>query len=174
MKLLLLTGQRRREIGDLAWSEIDLDARQIELPAIRTKNNRPHLVPLSDHALALFRTIAHRDDRELVFGRGEGGFSGWSKAKAELDMRIAEKRKKAGIKKSMPPWIIHDLRRSFVTHINESKIAPPHVVEALVNHISGHQAGVAGVYNKALYLDERRQALEAWGRHIATLVEGRE
>jgi hypothetical protein len=74
----------------------------------------------------------------------------------------------------MPPWIIHDLRRSFVTHINEDRIAPPHVVEALVNHVSGHQAGVAGVNNKALYVDERRQALEARDRHIATLLQGSE
>jgi hypothetical protein len=59
-----------------------------------------------------------------------------------------------------------------VTHINENKFAPPHVVEAIVNHVSGHLAGVAGTYNKALYLDERRQALETWGSHVARLVGG--
>jgi integrase len=170
IKLLLLTGQRRSEIGDLAWSEIDLHAHQIELPARRTKNGRPHLVPLSDAALAILLGTERRNDRELVFGQGEGGFSGWSKAKAELDARIAENRKKADLKKSMQPWTIHDLRRSFVTHINDNGIAPPHVVEALVNHISGHQAGVAGIYNKTLYLDERRKALERWGLHVEKLV----
>jgi hypothetical protein len=73
----------------------------------------------------------------------------------------------------MPPWRLHDLRRSFVTHVNESGFAQPHVVEAIVNHVSGHLAGVAGTYNKALYLAERRRALELWGTQVTALVEGR-
>ena len=167
VRLLILTGQRRAEIGDLAWPEIDLDKRQIELPASRTKNGRPHLVPLTEHATAILETITETEHRDFVFGRGVGGFSGWSKAKAELDARIAEARIKAGIKKPMPPWVLHDLRRSFVTHLNENKFAPPHVIEAIVNHVSGHLAGVAGTYNKALYLDERRRALGLWGHEVA-------
>jgi integrase len=170
VKLLILTGQRRQEIGDLAWSEIDLAGAQIEIPAERTKNHRPHLVPLSAEALAILSAVERRGDRELVFGLGEGGFSGWSKAKAELDERIAAARRAAGIKR-MGLWVLHDLRRSFVTHINERKFAPPHVVEALVNHVSGHLAGVAGVYNKAVYLDERREAFDLWGRHLSTLID---
>jgi integrase len=169
VRLLILTGQRRAEIGDLGWSEIDPGKRQIELPASRVKNGRPHLVPLSDQALEILESI-ERGDRELVFGRGSGGFSGWSKAKAELNDRIAEARKAAGISKPMPPWVLHDLRRSFVTHLNENKIAPPHVIEAIVNHVSGHLAGVAGVYNKAAYLAERRSALEQWDLQMGTLL----
>jgi integrase len=168
--LLVVTGQRRREIGDLAWPEIDREKRQIELPAERVKNGRPHLVPLSDEALRILAGVKQRKDRDLVFGRGGGGFSGWSKAKAELDQRIAAARKKAGIKKPMAPWVLHDLRRSFVTHLNENRLAAPHVIEAIVNHVSGHLAGVAGTYNKALYLDERRGALEAWARRVAAIA----
>ena len=173
VKLLMLTGQRRREIGDLGWSEIDLEKRQIELPAERTKAGRQHIIPLSEPAVAIIRTIGRRKGRDLVFGQRAGGFSGWSKAKAELDCRIACDRKKAGVKDPMPPWRIHDLRRSFVTHVNESGFAQPHIVEAIVNHISGHLAGVAGVYNKALYLAERRQALVLWAEHVTGLVDGR-
>jgi integrase len=173
VKLLMLTGQRRLEIGDLGWSEIDLEKRQIELPAERTKAARPHTIPLSDAALTIVRSIKRRKGRDLVFGQRAGGFSGWSKAKVELDGRIAAARTKARVKVPMPPWRLHDLRRSFVTHVNESGFAQPHVVEAIVNHVSGHLGGVAGVYNKALYLAERRQALELWGAHITTLVEGR-
>jgi integrase len=172
VRLLMLTGQRRLEIGDLAWLEIDTEKYQIDLPAERTKNHRPHIVPLSDPALALLPT--RRQGRDLVFGRGDGGFSGWSKAKGELDGRIADARKAAGIEKPMAPWRLHDLRRSFVTHINDRGFAPPHVVEAIVNHISGHLAGVAGVYNKAQYLAERRQALDLWSAHVVALVEGRD
>src|SRR6185312_16117228 len=134
----------------------------IEFPATRTKNGRPHIVPLTERAAAILESITVSEDRDLVFGRGAGRFSGWSKAKAELDARVAAARSKAGIKKPMPPWVLHDLRRSFVTHLNENKFAPPHVIEGIVNHVSGHLAGVAGTYNKALYLDERRKALQLW------------
>jgi len=171
VRLLMLTGQRREEIGGLVWAEIDRDKRRLDLPGSRTKNGRAHVVPLGDQAMAILEAVERREDREHVFGRGAGGFSGWSKAKAELDARIAAARKAAGLKKAMPAWRLHDLRRSFVTHVNERKIAPPHVVEAIVNHVSGHLAGVAGTYNKAVYLDERREALQAWGKHVAEIVE---
>src|SRR5262249_9048280 len=125
---------------------------------------------LSAETLAIIKGIDEQAGRDLVFGRGNGGYSGWSKSKAEIDGRIADARKKAGIKKPMPHWTVHDLRRSFTTHLGDNKFALPHVVEALLNHISGHKAGVAGVYNKALYLDERRRAMNSWGQHITALV----
>ncbi len=173
IRLLILTGQRRTEIGDLSWSELYLEKAQIELPASRVKNGRPHLIPLSDQALQILASIPRSGERDLIFGRGSGGFSGWSKAKTELDERIAAKRKAASVGKPMSPWVLHDLRRSFVTHLNEKKLALPHVIEAIVNHVSGHLAGVAGTYNKALYLDERRHALVSWGARLTTLIENR-
>jgi integrase len=172
VRLLILTGQRRAEIGDLAWSEVAREKRQIDLPERRTKNSRAHVVPLSNAALVILENVPQRDNRDLVFGIGSGGFSGWSKAKSEMDARIAAARNAAGIKQAMSPWTLHDLRRSFVTHVSEHGFAPPHVVEAIVNHISGAKAGVAGVYNRATYLAEKRQALELWGAHVAALVAG--
>ena len=174
VRLLILTGQRRAEMGDLGWSEIRLEKRQIELPERRTKNGRAHVVPLSHEALTILEGIAATDGRDLVFGLGAGGFSGWSKAKSELNERIAKARRQGGVKKAMPGWTIHDLRRSFVTHVSEHGFAPPHVVEAIVNHISGAKAGVAGVYNRAAYLTEKRQALELWSTHVVALVTGSE
>jgi len=176
VRLLILTGQRRSEIGDLAWPEINFAERQVDLPDTRTKNGRPHIIALSDEALAIIKAVPRRGGRDFLFGNRVGGFSAWSKAKAELDARIAKARAQVTHNaqiKPMPAWTLHDLRRSFVTHINERKLAPPHIVEAIVNHVSGHLAGVAGVYNKALYLTERRQALELWGDHVLALVEGR-
>src|SRR5262249_8600652 len=137
------------------------------------KAGRAHIIPLSGPALAIIGAIRRRKGRDLVFGQRAGGFSGWSKGKAELDDRVADARKKGGVAPPMPAWRLHDLRRSFVTHVNECGFAQPHVVEAIVNHVSGHLAGVAGVYNKALYLAERRQALELWAEHVVGLVEGR-
>lgn len=156
---MILTGQRRAEIGDLAKSEVDRGKRQIELPPHRTKNHRPHVVPLNDEVLAALP--AESETRELLFGAGAGGFGAWSKAKQELDARITAARTEAGIKKAMPAWTLHDLRRSFATHISERGIAQPHVVEAILNHMSGAKVGVAGVYNRAAYLAEKRQALGA-------------
>ena len=173
VRLLILTGQRRAEIGNLAWSEVAVEKRQVELPERRTKNGRAHVVPLSHEAFFILENIPKRDDRDFVFGIGSGGFGGWSRAKSEMDTRIAAARKAAGIKQLMSSWTLHDLRRSFVTHVSEHGFAPPHVVEAIVNHISGAKAGVAGVYNRAAYLAEKRRALDLWGAHLATLIKGR-
>ena len=170
VKLLILTLQRRSEIGDLGWSEIDSAERQILIPERRTKNSRPHIVPLSAAARAIIESVPKREKRDLLFGRRGGGYGGWTNSKAELDTRIAAACKRAGLDRSMPHWTLHDLRRTGSTQLHERGIAQPHVVEAILNHISGHQAGVAGVYNKALYLAERRTALEAWGERITQLV----
>jgi len=167
VRLLILTGQRRSEMGDLRWPEVDLPKRQVELPGARTKNGRAHLVPLPDAAIAILEGIHRREGRDFVFGIGAGGFSGWSKSKADLDRRIA------ATARSMAPWTLHDLRRTFVTQVSEHGIAAPHVVEAIVNHISGAKAGVAGVYNRATYLTEKRRALDVWSEHVLALVNSR-
>jgi integrase len=171
VRLLILTGQRRGEIADLQWAEINTTEPQIELPPSRTKNGLAHLVPLSDEAAVVLAAAPCWQDRAHVFGSGAlRGFQGWSKAKAELDARISGARKKDGNAEPMPHWTVHDIRRSFVTHMGERGFAEPHVIEAIVNHVSGAKGGVAGVYNKAQYHDERRKALKAWGAHVAKLV----
>ena len=171
VKLLLLTGARRDEIGSLRWSEVNLDEATITLPLARTKSRREHIIPLSRPALALLaaqprRTSADGAPRDHVFGNGaERGYQGWSKSKAELDARIAQ----AGHR--VAPWRPHDFRRALSTALHDRGV-PPHVVEVILGHISGHKGGVAGTYNKALYIDERRSALERWGAHLMELVEG--
>jgi integrase len=182
VKLLILTGQRKTEIGDLRWYEIDMDKREIALPPPRCKNGKAmakaeidfHIVPLSDQALAIIKPI-QRGDREQVFGRGPGGFKGWDAAKQALDARIA-----ASTRKPLPHWTLHDIRRSVVTRLTESRrdapgarpysFAAPHIAEAITNHLSGHKGGVAGTYNRAEYEEGKREALELWGAHIARLV----
>jgi hypothetical protein len=104
----------------------------------------------------------------LAVWRGRRRLRGWSKAKSELDQRIA-----AANGSRIAAWTLHDLRRTFVTQVSEHGIAPPHVVEAIVNHISGVKAGVAGVYNRATYLQEKRRSLDLWAAHVAALIDGR-
>jgi integrase len=161
IKLLILTGQRREEIGGLRWSEIDFATRLIRLPAGRVKNGRPHDVPLSDPAITLLRAVPVMAGRDFVFGSGASGFSGFSIPKRALDVRAA-----------ISPWVLHDLRRSCATHMAEIGIAP-HIVEAVLNHVSGHKAGIAGIYNRAAYEREKRPALDLWAEHVTALVEDR-
>ena len=159
VRLLLLTGQRAREIADLAWTEIDLKRAVLELAPERTKNHRRHSVPLSGAALAVLKSRP-RGDRTLVFGERVGGFSGWSKAKAQLDVRL-----------KIPEWRIHDLRRTTATGMAELGVQP-HVIEAVLNHVSGSKAGVAGIYNRASYEAEKRRALELWANHVEQIAAG--
>jgi integrase len=161
IRLLILTGARRDEIGALRWSEVDPTAAQLNLPGERTKNSRPHIVPLSPPALALLTAQPRTGD--LVFSKSAKGFQNWSRHKEALDGRINEREGKP-----LEPWRLHDFRRSLSTWLHENG-APPHVVESLLGHVSGHKAGVAGTYNRAEYLAERRRWLNRWGEHITGL-----
>jgi integrase len=171
VRLLILCGQRRDEVGAVAKSEIDIAKRMWTIPRQRTKNGRGHSVALSDPAIAILTTAINRpgrEDREAVFGEGVSGrgFSGWSKCKERLDNRIAE-----ATQAKPAPWRLHDIRRTVATRMADLGVLP-HVIEAVLNHISGHKAGVAGVYNRALYVNETRHALDLWGAHVASLVRG--
>ena len=165
VRLLMLTGQRREEFGGLKWDEVDFDKREIRLPGERTKNGRAHTVPLSDAAMEILQAIPRRERRGLVFGRGEGGFSGWSQSKARLDKRIG---------KAVEPWTLHDLRRTFATLSAEHDLAAPHIIEAMINHQSGSKSGIAGVYNRASHERGKRQLADRYGEFITALVEGRQ
>jgi integrase len=164
VRLLMLTGQRREEVGGMAGAEISFPQARWSIPRERTKNGRPHEVPLSSSAVEVIRSSPLATSRDLLFGEGRGPFQGWSKAKAALDRRIDQ----SGAK--VAPWRLHDLRRTVATRMAELGVLP-HVVEAVLNHISGHKAGVAGTYNRALYSAEKRQALELWAEHVRTTVE---
>jgi integrase len=172
VRLLILTGQRREEIGSLRWSEVDLDHSLIVLPAERTKNLRQHEVPLSTQACAIIQRLPKRKGRDFIFGIGEAGFSGWSKSKERLDQTLLARRKAADRRaKPLPSWRLHDLRRTAATQMAELGVLP-HVVEVALNHISGHKAGVAGVYNRSKMTDAVRDGLQKWADHIEALIAG--
>jgi integrase len=166
VKLLTLTGQRANEIAGLRWSEIDFDRGVISLPASRTKNGRPHELPMSRQVQDLLDAQERTEGRELVFGKGDGPFSGFSRCKENLDNALASN------DHHLAEWVIHDLRRSLATGMAELGIAP-HVIEAVLNHVSGHKGGIAGVYNRSQYSAEKAQALARWDEHLADVVAGR-
>jgi integrase len=164
IRVLLLTGQRRNEVAGMLWSELrdlDSDSALWEIPASRTKNKHGHLVPLSPAIREVLLRVPRIDD--IVFTTtGETPVSGFGKLKIRLDARLKEMRRSEGLEQ-IPPWTLHDLRRTMVTVMNEKLGIAPHIVEAVVNHMSGlAKAGVAGVYNRALYFEDRKRALNLW------------
>jgi integrase len=172
IQLLILTGQRRDEVGGIAQSEISLADRRWNIPRERTKNGRAHSVALSDPAIAILTTAIERDgrqDRDAIFGEGDSGrgFSGWSAAKGRIDKRIA-----AATKAKPADWRLHDIRRTVATRMADLGTLP-HVIEQILNHVSGHKGGVSGVYNRALYSNETRQALDLWAAHVEALIAGK-
>jgi integrase len=158
VKLLVLTGQRRSEIAEARWDEVDFEAGLLSLPALRVKNGRAHDVPLSPQAREVLASQPRIVRRELVFGEGEGGFSGFTNAKARLDQASG-----------VSDWTLHDLRRTAATGMADIGIQP-HVIEAVLNHASGHKGGAAGIYNRSSYSTEKREALERWGTHVQMLL----
>jgi integrase len=158
VRLLLLTGQRREEIGGLRWAEINFTDRLITLPAQRCKNGRAHIVPLSEPALAI---LAAKHSPPPINGDAEIFRPGdWTEKKAALDRRLGP---------GFRHFVIHDARRSVATGMAELGVAP-HIVEACLNHVSGHKAGVAGTYNRAKYEPEKRAALDVWAKHVGDIV----
>jgi integrase len=181
--LLLLLGQRASEVAGMRWSEVDLERALWTLPAPRTKNGLMHEVPLPSQGVAILqsRRLGRDPDRDLVFGRRAGPFSGWSVAKEKLDLQLtlhrAEQRLGRKLKVDEKPlavdalaaWTIHDIRRTTITGMNEIGIEP-HIVEAIVNHISGAKAGVAGIYNHAKYRFQKKTALQRWADHMDQFI----
>lgn len=160
VQLLLLTAQRRSEVAEMRWAELDLDKELWTIPAERTKSNRTHVVPLSALAIKTILSIPRIDDVRVFPARsGDGTFQGFSKSKQRLDDAC-----------NVRDWTLHDLRRSAATHL-AGLGAPPHVIERLLNHTSGTFRGVAGIYNRFGYLDEMREAVEAWARKIQSLAD---
>jgi integrase len=163
VRLLLLTGQRRNEIADLRFSEVDIEHATITLSAARTKNKRQHIVPLSDAALSIIRALPREAGRDLFFGAGDRGFTSWSNSKRAFDLMVG----------NLPRWTLHDLRRTAATGMADIDIEP-HVIEAALNHTSGSKRGVAGIYNRSRYEHQKRAALDQWAERVLAIVEGRE
>jgi integrase len=136
----------------------------IALPASPTKDKQTHLIPLSAPAQAILVGRASLPG-DFVFG-GVKAFPSWSHGRSLLDAALAEASAK------LKPWTLHDIRRSVATGMAELGVTP-HIVEAVLNHVSGHKAGIAGVYNRASYEREKRAALAMWADHMLAAVEGR-
>jgi integrase len=176
VRLLILTMQRRQEVAEMDWSEIDLDAKAWTLPAERAKNDEAHIIPLADMAIAELKALQPKAKGYVFSTTGTTPVSGYSKAKRQLDERMLqimiERAKAAGGSADnvqIADWRLHDLRRTGATNLQALGI-PIEVTEAVLNHISGTRAGVAGIYNRYKYEPQKRAALEAWQLKLRSSV----
>lgn len=157
LKMLILTGQRRGEVAGMRSSEIDFDKGIWTLPARRAKNATSHIVPLAPLAIAILKSVPRFQGSDLVFStNGRTPISGFGRLKERLDVAV-------GL--DAEDWRFHDLRRTMATGMAMMRVQP-HVIEAVLNHKSGLVSGVAAVYNRHAYLDEKREALELWADHV--------
>ena len=160
---------RENEIAGIRWPEIHNDGIW-EIPASRSKNGKPHLVHLSALAFEIIEAVPTIKGQDLLFsGNGKTPVSGFSSAKARLDRHMLTVVREMREDAELAPWVIQDLRRTATTGMARLGI-PPHVADRILNHQAGTIRGVAAVYNRFEYLDERKSALETWGRFVESLV----
>jgi integrase len=152
VKVLILSGARRNEITELARDEIKCDA--IELPAERTKNGLAHLIPITPMIRQVLGSLPSTG--KYVLNGTDRPFGDHSGAKEKITPAI-------------PPWTLHDLRRSFASGLQRLGVAP-HIVELALNHRSGTFSGVAGIYQRHRYAKEVGEAFELWSQHIETVT----
>lgn len=176
-RLLILTGQRRSEVAGMEWGELDRASATWTIPAYRAKNGVAHIVPLTSPVIAELDRLAHVDpdlgEKKKAWPKsgfvltttGKTAISGITKAKNALDAASAKERD--GV--ALPAWRIHDLRRTLATGFQKLGVRFE-VTEAVLNHVSGAKSGIAGVYQRHDWKEEKRSALEAWARHVLSLV----
>ena len=157
VEFLALTGQRREEVAQPKWDELDEKTRTWTIPGTRTKNKKVHIVHLSTPA---WKVIEACSGEPYVFGTARGKrFQRFGREKHAID-------KLCGI----TGWRLHDLRRTIVSGMARLGI-PPHVAGKILNHQAGTISGVAAVYQRHDFLAERKEALDRWGRHVGEIVQ---
>nr|WP_281384777.1 site-specific integrase [Novosphingobium piscinae] len=183
-RLLILTGQRREEVSGMTWAELDRATSTWTIPGPRAKNGKAHIVPLAPAVVAEFDRLAlavqvaakekEPDARRwpksgpVLQTYKRVAIRSYSKAKAELDAAITKARGEAG---PLSPWRVHDLRRTLATGLQRLGVRFE-VTEATLNHVSGSRAGIAGVYQRHDWREEKRDALRSWAATVAAIAAG--
>ena len=159
VRLLILTGMRRGECAALQATWVQDST--ITLPKEATKNGREHTFPVGVMGVSILADTLPEDGPSLLFparGKPTTPFNGWSKSKTVIDKRA-----------NIAPWTLHDLRRTFATNLAQMGVAP-HIVERLINHVTGTISGVAAIYNRHAYMDEMRAATDAWENRLSFII----
>jgi integrase len=163
LRLMILSGARRNEIGGMTWAELN-DDDTWTLPSERSKNKRSHTLPLTPLMQEIIGSVPSRYETDQLFGVRGRGFSQWGPGKQMLDERLGHQ---------MKEWQLRDLRRSTATGMANIGIQP-HIIEQILNHQRDSKSGVAGVYNRSPYEREVRDAMLRWSTHIAEIIGAEE
>ena len=157
-QMLLLTGQRRGEVAGARWSEFDLAAKTWTVPPERFKSNSVHVVPLTDDVLALLAALPRWPNCDALFSNdGRVPVNRFSAAKRALDRAMD----------APASFVIHDLRRTVRTRLSSLRV-PDAVAEMVIGH---GRKGMGRIYDQHKYLDEMREALDAWAVRLRSIVE---
>jgi integrase len=157
-RMLLLTGQRLREVSDARWSEFDLDRKLWIIPSERMKMGGPHTVPLADDVVALLKELPR-------FTRGDYLYSAKYGAKPVNGASVA-KRRLDGLMEECPPFVLHDLRRTMRTGLSGLPISTD-VAELVIAHA---RPGLRRVYDMHSFEAEKRRALDLWAARVRDIV----
>jgi integrase len=177
-RLLLLTGQRREEVAAMPWAELDLAGAVWHLPAARTKNKRASDVPLAEQSVAILEGLMRRSPLVFPAQFSRDGhtaprpLSGFGRAKERLDAAMLAELRKGDLEATLPDWRLHDLRRTAASGMARLGVGV-HVVEKLLNHVSGTFAGVVGVYQRHDFMVEKRAAAQTWANYLDSLTAER-
>lgn len=179
--LLALAGtlQRRETVAGAQWAQMSPNGDTWSIPARLMKNKLDHLTPANEYVAAAFAASGRKHAGLIFSTTGTTPISGFSKAKTALDKRMVAILRDRAAKRGedlsdlddatvLPPWRLHDLRRTGVTALQAMGV-PVEVTEDILAHTSGTREGVAGVYNKYKYLSEKRVALVLWGEFLRDL-----
>jgi integrase len=172
VRLLMLTAARKSEIFEAIWPELVDGA--LALPAERAKAKEGRMIPLSPAALGIIEALPRfAGSRWLLTMDGRHPYANSGHAKVLLDQRILHARRvlNPGSAAPMPPWRLHDLRRTVATGLQKLGVRLE-VIEAVLGHVSGSRAGIVGVYQCHRFDSEAREALIAWGDHLQRLIDG--
>jgi integrase len=177
-RLLILLGQRLREVANMPWSEIDAEAGEWLIPAARTKNKRDHLMPMPEQAMALIEALQPEKARRhgpVITTDGRVGISGFSKMKERVDELVADlllgsDAARILVGNEVSAWVVHDLRRTMATGCQGLGVQLA-VTEAILNHSSGSRSGIVGIYQLHEYYDEKAEALQRWADLIDAALE---
>jgi integrase len=167
-RLLLLTGQRRSEVGDAQWSEFDFDSRLWRIPASRMKAGQVHIVPICDDALAVLEGLPRFEgDYLFTMTAGAKPVANYAVRKGHVDQLMLAELRRPDPKATLPDWVLHNLRRTTRTHLS----AIPGISDLVRELVIGHtKPGLHKVYDQFAYVDEKRQALAAWEARLRSIV----
>ncbi len=160
LHLLILTMVRKSELLEASWEEIDFEKAEWSIPAERMKKDKPHIVYLSQQALAMFEELKYLSGKSQWVLPSRNS---WKKSISKSTLNSAIRTLDLDIK----DFVIHDFRRTASTHLHEMGFNSDWIEKCL----SHEQKGIRGVYNRAEYAEQRKDMLQKWSNFVDSQID---